>query len=65
MSLLISILIALIILGVILWGVSAILAVVPIPDPFKTIIWVIVVLIAVLAFLQISGLYSFNTALTR
>lgn len=60
MNLLIGILIALIVIGVIIWGISKILAVVAIPEPFKTIIWVIVVIIAVLAFLQISGLYHFQ-----
>ncbi len=49
-----------IVIGVVLWGIQKILSVVSIPDPFKTIIWVIVVLIAVLAFLQISGLYHFD-----
>ena len=58
MSLLIAILIALIVVGVVLWGVKTILGVVAIPEPFKTIIWVIVVLVAVIAFLQISGLYT-------
>ncbi len=57
---LISILIALIILGVLLWACSAILGVVPVPEPFKTIIWVVIVLIAVLSFLQMSGLYHFR-----
>lgn len=60
MSMLIAILVALIIIGVVLWGVQKILSVVAIPEPFRTIIWVIVVLVAVIAFLQISGLYSFN-----
>ena len=57
---LIGILVALIIVGVILWGINAILAVIPIPEPFKTILWVIVVIIAVLSFVEISGLYHFN-----
>jgi len=60
MSLLIGILVALIVIGVCLWGINAILGVVPIPEPFKTILWVIVVIVAVLAFLQISGLYHFS-----
>jgi len=60
MSLLLGILIALIIIGVILWGIFKILAVVPVPEPFKTIIWVIVVIVAVIAFVQISGLYHFD-----
>jgi hypothetical protein len=57
---LIGILVALIVVGVLLWGINAILGVVPIPEPFKTIIWVIVVVIAVLSFVEISGLYHFN-----
>ena len=60
MSMLLGILVALIVIGVIVWGISAILGVVPVPEPFKTIIWVIVVIIAVLAFVQISGLYHFD-----
>lgn len=58
MNLLLGILIALIVIGVILWGINKILGVVPVPEPFKTIIWVIVVIVAVIAFLQISGLYT-------
>lgn len=58
---LIGILVALILVGVLLWAISKVLGVVPIPEPFKTIIWVIVVVIAVLLFLQISGLYPLGT----
>jgi len=58
---LIGILVALIVVGVLLWAINAILGVVPIPEPFKTIVWVIVFVIAVLSFIQISGLYQFNT----
>jgi len=57
---LIGILVALIVVGVIIWGIWKILGVVPIPEPFKTIIWVIVVIIAVLTFVDIAGLYHFN-----
>lgn len=60
MSMLIGILIALIVIGVVLWGISRILAVVTIPEPFKTIIWVVVVIIAVIAFVQIAGFYDFT-----
>lgn len=60
MNLLLMILVALIIVGVILWAINKVLGVVAIPEPFKTIIWVIVVIIAVLVFLQVSGLYHFN-----
>lgn len=59
MSTLLGILIALIVIGVLVWGINKILGVVPVPEPFKTIIWVIIVIVAVFAFLQISGLYSF------
>ncbi len=58
MSTLLAILIALIIIGVLVWGINNILGVIAVPDPFKTIIWVIVVIVAVFAFLQISGLYT-------
>ncbi len=57
---LLGILVALIVIGVLLWGISAILGVVAIPEPFKTIVWVIVVIVAVFTFLQLSGLYTFN-----
>lgn len=60
MGTLIAILVALIIIGVIVWAIREVLRVVTIPEPFKTILWVVVVVIAVLAFLQISGLYHFN-----
>lgn len=58
MTTLISILVALIIVGVTLWAINRVLGVVAVPEPFKTIIWVVVVLIAVLVFLQLSGLYT-------
>lgn len=60
MTLLIGILVALIVIGVVVWGISRILGVVPIPEPFKTILWVIVVIVAVFAFLEVSGLYHFG-----
>ena len=59
MGFLIGILVALLVIGVVVWGISVILRVVPIPEPFKTILWVIVVIIAVLSFIHISGLYHF------
>lgn len=59
---LIGILVAIIVVGVLIWGIWKILGVVPIPEPFKTIIWVIVVIIAVLTFVQIAGLYNFTTS---
>jgi len=58
MTTLLAILVALIVIGVLLWGINKILTVVAVPEPFKTILWVIVVIVAVIAFLQISGLYT-------
>lgn len=60
MASLIGILVALIVIGVLIWAIFKILSVVPIPEPFKTIVWVIVVVVAVFAFVEISGLYHFN-----
>ncbi len=57
---LLGILVALIIVGVLIWAISKVLGVIPIPEPFKTIIWVIVVVIAVFVFLDLSGLYVTN-----
>lgn len=57
---LIGILVAIIIVGVLLWAIYKVLGVVPIPEPFKTIIWVIAVVVAVLIFVQIAGLYHFD-----
>ena len=64
MSTLIGILIALIVIGVVLWGINAILGVVPIPEPFKTILWVIVVIVAVSIFaLNVLCLWLFGSGL--
>lgn len=57
---LIGILVAIIVVGILLWAISKVLGVVPIPDPFKTIIWVVAVILAVLLFIQIAGLYNFG-----
>lgn len=62
---LLGILVALIVIAVLLWAINAILRVVPIPEPFRTIIWVIVVVIAVFVFLDLSGLYSFTAVRIR
>lgn len=60
MATLLGILVALILIGVVLWGINAVLGVVAIPEPFKTILWVIVVIIAVFTFVELSGLYHFT-----
>ena len=54
---LIGILVSLIVVGVLLWGINTVLGVIAVPEPFRTIIWVIVVIVAVFAFLDLSGLY--------
>ena len=60
MNLLLALIVAIIIVGVLLWAAHTILAVVKIPEPFKTIIWVLVVVVALIVFLQMSGLYRFD-----
>jgi hypothetical protein len=60
---LIGILVALIVIGVLLWAINAVLGVVAIPEPFRTIIWVIVVVVAVFIFLDMSGLYHVSASL--
>lgn len=62
---LLGILVALIVIAVLLWAIQKVLSVVPIPEPFRTILWVIVVVVAVFLFLDLSGLYSFNTVRIR
>lgn len=62
---LIGILVAIIIVGVLLWAIYKVLGVVPIPEPFKTIIWVITVVVAVLIFVEMSGLYHFGSVQLR
>jgi hypothetical protein len=62
---LLGILIALIVIGLLLWAIRTVLGVIAIPEPFKTIVWVIVVVVACLMFLQMSGLYHFNINLKQ
>lgn len=62
---LIGILVALIVIGVLLWAIKTVLGVIAVPEPFRTIIWVIVVVVAVLVFLDMSGLYSFGSLRLR
>jgi hypothetical protein len=42
----------LIIVGVVVWGVSVVLPLLPVPAIFKTIIWVLVVIAAVITIVQ-------------
>lgn len=46
----------LVILGVIIWGAQRILAVIPIAEPFRTVIWVVLVIAAVFICLSVLGL---------
>lgn len=62
---LIGILVAIIVVGVLLWAIKTVLGVVAIPEPFKTIIWVLVVIVCVFTFLDLSGLYTFSTVRLR
>lgn len=50
---LIGILFALIVLGVVWWGITRLLAVIPIGEPFRTIIHVLMVIILVLIVLWV------------
>jgi hypothetical protein len=60
MELLIGMIVAIIVIGVCIWGIRKLIPAFGIPEPWATVIWVIAVIIAVFAFLQISGLYHFN-----
>jgi hypothetical protein len=42
----------LVVVGVIVWGVSMILPLMPMPAIFKTVIWVLVVVVAVITIVQ-------------
>lgn len=53
MSVAISLIIALIVLGVLWWAAQRILAVVPIAEPFKTVIYVVIVVAAVFIVLDL------------
>lgn len=50
-ALLIHVLILLLVFGLVWWAVTAILKVMPVPEPFKTIIYVILVVLACLVLL--------------
>lgn len=52
----ITIIVALIVIGVLIWAAQKILAVIPVAEPFKTIIYVLIVVLAVFLCLDILGL---------
>jgi len=60
MSTLISILVAVLVIAVLLWAIRTVISALAIPSPMSVIIWIIAVLVAVFAFLQISDLYTLH-----
>lgn len=52
----IGLVVILLLLGLLLWGAQKILAVIPVAEPFKTIIYVVLVIAFVLLALQYLGL---------
>ena len=53
----ITILIVILVIGVVLWAARALIAAFSIPNPIATVIYVILVLIALLWFLEIIGIH--------
>jgi predicted membrane channel-forming protein YqfA (hemolysin III family) len=51
-----GIIVALIVIGVLIWAAQRILAVTPIAEPFRTVIYVLLVLMAVFILLDMFGL---------
>lgn len=52
-GILISVIVTLIILGVIWWAIQQLLPLIPLPEPFRTIIYVLMVVIMVLVVLWV------------
>lgn len=53
----IGLIVLLLVMGVLLWAAQRILAVIPIVEPFRTIVYVLVVLLAVFVLLDAFGLW--------
>jgi len=53
---LISLLVMLIVFCVIIWAARAILAAFAVPDPIRTVVWVVIVLLCVFALIDQTGL---------
>lgn len=51
----IGLIIALVVIGVLIWAVQSILAVLPVAEPFKTVIYVLIVVLAVFILLNYLG----------
>jgi predicted membrane channel-forming protein YqfA (hemolysin III family) len=56
MSPIIGLIVILIVVGVLIWAAQRILAVLPVAEPFKTVIYVLIVLLAVFFLLDALGL---------
>ena len=56
MPLWVGLLVALLIIGVLFWAAQRILAVIPIAEPFRTVIYVVLVIVALFALLDLFGL---------
>lgn len=52
----VGIIVTLLVIGLLIWAAQRVLAVIPIAEPFKTIIYVLLVVLAVFLCLQIFGL---------
>jgi predicted membrane channel-forming protein YqfA (hemolysin III family) len=52
----IAIIVVLIVVGVLIWAAQSILAVLPVAEPFKTVIYVLIVVFAVFFILDVIGL---------
>jgi hypothetical protein len=55
METIISLIVVLIVVGVLIWAAQKILAVIPIAEPFKTVIYVLIVVLAVFVLLHLLG----------
>jgi hypothetical protein len=56
----IALIVVLIVVGVLVWAAQTILAVLPVAQPFKTVIYVLIVLFAVFFLLDELGLFNFG-----
>ncbi len=50
-----------IIVCLVFWAVPKLLGAFNVQEPVRTVVWVVVVVLAVLLFLQLSGIYPFAT----
>ena len=56
-----KVVVVLIVAGLLFWGLQRLLAVIPVPEPFRTLIWIVAVIVAVLVCLwAIGALFGFS-----